>query len=74
MDILKFLGVPVDLVLKTAILIALAIYLVFGYVILKQVRLMNETLEIGFENAIKIVAYIHFILILITFFLAIFIL
>jgi hypothetical protein len=37
------------------------IYLVFAYVIVKQVRVMLETLDIGFSYPVRLVAYLHFL-------------
>ena len=46
---------------KIFALIALAIYIVFGLVVVKQVNLMVETLEVGFEAIIKLIAWAHLI-------------
>ncbi len=49
------------ILVKIALTILLLIYLVFALVIVKQARIMTETLEIGFETPIKIISYLHFL-------------
>ncbi|MFZ3301492.1 MAG: DUF5657 family protein [Microgenomates group bacterium] len=48
-------------VLKILIIIVLAIYIVFSYVIIRQVQLMTDTLVIGFEKQLKFLAFVHFL-------------
>lgn len=48
-------------VLKILIIILLVIYIVFSYVIIRQVQLMTDTLVIGFENQLKFLALVHFL-------------
>jgi hypothetical protein len=47
--------------LKTASIIGLIIYVIFAFVVMKQVSLMTATLELDFEKPIKIVATLHFV-------------
>ena len=47
--------------LKVGSIIGLMIYVIFAFVVMKQVNLMTETLEIDFERPIKTVATLHFI-------------
>ena len=44
---------------KIAVLILLALYLVFALVVVRQMKLMTDTLKLGFETPIKILSYIH---------------
>jgi len=74
MNLFEELGIPIWFVAKLFVLFGLGVYMVFAYVVLKQVRLMNETLEIGFEKSIKIMAQTHLILAALVFLLSIFIL
>lgn len=46
---------------KTAALILLAIYLVFALVVVRQTRLMTDTLQLGFETPIKLLSYAHLV-------------
>lgn len=54
-------GITIWSVLKILIIILLAIYIVFSYVIIRQVQLMTDTLVIGFESQLKFLAFIHFL-------------
>jgi len=48
-------------VVKGFVLFAMFVYIVFAFVIVKQTKIMTQTLEIGFENGIKIIAWMHFL-------------
>lgn len=52
-------GIQGLLFLKLAIIFALLLYIVFAFIVLKQVKLMTDTLEIGFESVIKVIAKLH---------------
>lgn len=54
-------GITIWSVLKILIIILLAIYVVFSYVIVRQVQLMTDTLVIGFEKQLKFLAFVHFL-------------
>jgi hypothetical protein len=58
------------LVVKLAFLMGILLYVIFAYIVTKQVKLMNDTIEVGFENAMKIVSYIHFAISIFIFILA----
>ena len=62
------------IIAKIMIMFALLLYLVFSYVIIRQTKIMTETLELGFEKVIKLISFIHFVLAIGTFFLALIIL
>ena len=47
--------------IKAGSIIGLIIYIIFAFVVMKQVNLMTATLEIDFERPIKAVATLHFI-------------
>lgn len=47
--------------LKVAILISLAFYIVFAFVITRQVYKMTHTLEVGFENQLRFLSLLHLI-------------
>ncbi len=61
-------------VVKVLFLFAIAIYIVFAFVIVRQVGLMTKTLEIGFEIPIKLIAWGHLFFAIGTFVLAVIIL
>ena len=62
------------LVGKIGIILFLVIYVIFAAVIIKQVRMMTDTLELGFEAQIKSIVLLHFVFSLGVLFLALFIL
>ena len=47
--------------IKIGVLILLAMYLVFSLIIIRQVKLMTDTLQVGYENFIKSLSFAHFI-------------
>jgi len=49
------------LLVKAFSLVLLGIYLIFAIVVIQQVKLMSNTLHIGFEAPIKLLAYIHLV-------------
>ena len=70
MDLLTETGTPIWLMVKIAVLIGLIIYIIFAFVIVKQVNLMTDTLELGQERIIRTLSYAHFIFAIFVFFLA----
>ena len=44
---------------KILVLIAIAIYIIFAFVVLRQVTIMVKTLEVGFELPIRVIAWGH---------------
>ena len=58
---LPALGASIWFIVKIFFLIAIFVYIVFAGVIVRQVGLMIETLEVGFETPIKIFAWGHFL-------------
>jgi hypothetical protein len=53
---------------------ALSLYLIFALVIIRQVALMTQTLDVGFEVPIKLLTYIHLGFAIVVFILALIIL
>lgn len=47
--------------IKIAALILLGLYIVFALVVVRQVKVMTDTLQLGFEEPIKILSYVHLI-------------
>lgn len=54
-------NMSVWLIVKIAAVIGLVIYVIFAFIVMKQVNLMTETLELDFERPIKAVAAFHLI-------------
>lgn len=60
--------------IKALALVILAMYLVFAFVVTRQVKVMTETLQIGFETPAKILSYLHLAFAVIVFLSALIIL
>lgn len=71
MDLLVDIEFSALIVIRIAVTIFLFFYILFAGVVVKQVRVMTETLQVGFEGPIKVLALGHFIFALITLFLAV---
>jgi hypothetical protein len=74
MDFFTNLGIPVWSIVKIAVLFALLIYIIFSVVVIKQVRLMIDTLDVGFDKVIRATATAHLIFAIAVFLLALIIL
>lgn len=61
-------------IIKILVIILLAIYIIFSYVIVRQVQLMTDTLVIGFEKQLKFLAFLHFLFAIAVLIFSIFIL
>lgn len=59
MTTIPLLGISVWLIVKIFVLLGLVFYFVFALVVVRQVQLMTETLEVGFETQLKILSYLH---------------
>lgn len=56
---IPLLGISIWGVAKVFILIAFFLYIIFSFVVVRQVQLMTGTLEVGFETQLKIISYLH---------------
>jgi len=63
-------NINVWLVVKIFVLIALGLYIIFGFIIVREVDLMNKTLKGVFNLPIKIIACLHLIFSVFIFILA----
>jgi len=61
-------------ILKAVVFVFLALYIIFAVVIIRQVKIMTDTLEVGFETPIILLSYIHLAFSVCVLLLAIFIL
>lgn len=59
MMISPIFGISIWLVVKVAALILLGMYLVFSLVVVRQIKLLTDTLSLGFEAPIIMLGYIH---------------
>lgn len=48
-------------IIKIFVIIFLFIYVIFSLVVIKQVSLMAQTLEVGFEKQLKFLSFLHFL-------------
>jgi hypothetical protein len=48
------------ILIKIVALVLMAMYLVFAFVVIRQVKLMTKTLQLGFETVAITLAYLHF--------------
>jgi len=74
MQSIPIVGSSIWFVAKIAILIFLLMYVIFAVVVQRQVHLMIQTLDIGFDKAIKLIAALHLILAIGVFILSLIIL
>ncbi|HLD92459.1 MAG TPA: DUF5657 family protein [Patescibacteria group bacterium] len=61
-------------IIKIFILFFLGIYIIFAFVVVRQVQLMTSTLEVGFEGQLKFLSFLHFLFAIAVFAFAIIIL
>jgi hypothetical protein len=74
MDTLITNGFNIWFLVKALALVLTAMYLVFAFVIIRQVRLMTNTLHLGFENSVKALSFLHLAFAVLVFLTAIVIL
>ncbi len=70
----SFINFPIWTIVKAFMILALALYVVFALVVIRQVRLMTDTLEVGFEVFVRMLAVGHFIFSIVVLVLALIIL
>jgi len=58
-ELLGFADSSVHLFVQLGATIGFIVYVIFAFVILKQVGTMTKTLEMGFERPIQIIAVFH---------------
>lgn len=49
----------IDVIFKVGALAALSFYIIFAFVMLRQVNTMTDTLEVGMEGALRFFALLH---------------
>ncbi|MBU0998113.1 hypothetical protein KJ570_01070 [Patescibacteria group bacterium] len=59
---------------KGFILFGIAMYVVFGFVVVRQVKLMTNTLQLGYEAIAKTLSYLHLMFTIAVFIFALLIL
>lgn len=68
------LGAGLDAFFKAGVAVAFVFYIIFAFVIVKQVAKMTETLEVGLEGVLRLFAYLHLLFSIGAFAVAFFIL
>jgi hypothetical protein len=53
------LGFNPWILIKALALVLLGMYIIFAFVIIRQVKLMTSTLQLGSETLMKFLSYIH---------------
>ncbi|OGM78278.1 hypothetical protein A2188_02185 [Candidatus Woesebacteria bacterium RIFOXYA1_FULL_43_9] len=66
--------ISIWLVAKVFLCFAIFLYIVFAFVIVRQVSIMLATLELGFETPIRILSWLHLLFAIAVFVLALLIL
>lgn len=54
------IGIDLWAVIKIMFLVGMLLYLVFGYIVIRQAGHMTKTLQVGFETPIRFFAWVHF--------------
>ena len=60
MNLDSFLGISIWSIVKIFVMFANLIYIVFALVMVRQVKLMTDTLELGYEKLIIGFSYVNF--------------
>lgn len=64
-------GISVWFLVKIGVLILLSMYLIFALIVVRQIKLMTDTLALGFEPLIVLLGYIHLAFAILVFIAAI---
>jgi len=63
-------GFNIWALIKILVSILLGMYILFAFVLTRQVKLMTRTLKLGFEAPVKFLAFIHLAFAILVFFTA----
>jgi hypothetical protein len=67
-------GFNIWILIKALALVLLGMYIIFAFVIVRQVKLMTNTLQLGSESLVKLLSYLHLAFAILVFFSALIIL
>lgn len=59
MDTIPLTNIQIWVVIKISAMVLLGMYLVFSLVLVRQVKLMTDTLQLGFESTVRGLAFFH---------------
>ena len=62
------------IIIKTLSLVVLGLYIIFAFVIRRQVKVMTDTLTLGFEFAVKFLSFLHLAFAILVFVIALMVL
>lgn len=58
---MPIVNIPTWEIVKWFLVFGEIIYLIFSFVVVKQIRVMIETLDIGFSSPVRLIGYAHFL-------------
>jgi hypothetical protein len=64
-------GFNIWIIVKILTVIVLGMYVIFAFVITRQVKVMTNTLTLSFESVVKLLAFIHLLFSILVFITAI---
>jgi hypothetical protein len=67
---IPLVGISIWAVVKIFVVVGAVMFVIFSFVVVRQAKLMTDTLELGFEGVIKLFSYIHLALALLLLILA----
>lgn len=70
--LVPLLQISVWFIVKIFFLVALAVYVVFAAVVIKQISLMTKTVKVGFAGPLKAFGYAHLAAAVAVFLIALF--
>ena len=73
-DTLPILNISILEIVRVMFLFAIGLYVLFSIIIVRQVQLMTDTLNVGLEAPVRVLAVIHLVVSLGVFVLALVIL
>lgn len=67
-------GFNIWIIIKFLSLVVLGMYIIFAFVITRQVKTMTDTLTLGFEPIVKFLAFLHLMFAILVFVTAVIVL
>ncbi|EKE12633.1 MAG: hypothetical protein ACD_13C00149G0015 [uncultured bacterium] len=67
MENLEFLNFDIWVIVKIFTLIILGMYIFFAFVIRRQVKVMTDTLQLGFESLARFLSFVHLVFAILVF-------
>jgi hypothetical protein len=59
METLPLINFNMWLIVKSFVLVLMGMYIIFSLVVVRQVKMMTDTLQLGFEPLAKFMAFAH---------------